>query len=428
MPFTLTMPKLSPTMESGTLVKWHKKEGDIVEPGDLLIEVATDKATVEHNALDGGFLRKILAKEGDDVVVNQPIAVFTETKDEDIKGYKPEGIEEKPVPVKAEETTEQPKAKQPEKTATMASAAFVPEEPLENYTFEVPSESIEGRLKVSPLAKKLAKDQGLDLTTVKGTGPGGRIVKEDLDRAQKSGLAVFGSRETPSFKPGTYEEEKLSPMRQVIARRLQEAKTFIPHFYVQQSINAIPLVQIRQQLMNQGIKLTLNDFVVRACALALRKHPEVNSGFNSVNNTIIRYKTIDIAVAVAVEEGLITPIVRHADYKNVGELSVEIRSLAAKAKEGKLQMHEFKGGSFTVSNMGMYGIESFFPIINPPQAAIIAIGGIQNVPVVKDGQVIPGKIMNISLSADHRVVDGAIASKFIKTVQDLLENPAVLLV
>jgi pyruvate dehydrogenase E2 component (dihydrolipoamide acetyltransferase) len=232
----------------------------------------------------------------------------------------------------------------------------------------------------------------------------------------------------PSHKPGSFEEEKLSPMRQVIARRLQEAKTFIPHFYVQQNVNVEALTQLREQLINKGIKLTLNDFVVRACALALREHPEVNSGFNSVNNTIIRFKTIDVCVAVAVNEGLITPIVRHADYKNLGELSVEIRSLAAKAKEGKLQQHEYKGGSFTVSNMGMYGINDFFPIINPPQAAILAIGGIHSTPIVKDGQIVAGKIMGISLSADHRVVDGAIASKFIKSVQDFLENPAILLV
>jgi pyruvate dehydrogenase E2 component (dihydrolipoamide acetyltransferase) len=429
MPFTLTMPKLSPTMESGNIVKWHKKVGDFVEAGDLLIEVATDKATVEHNALDPGYLREILIKEGDEAVVNQPIAIFTETKTESITDYKPEGIEVKPAAVVEEKKdAAKTKEKPAEKAVTMASAAFVPEAPLEDYEFEVPSEAIEGRIKASPLARKLAKEQGLDITTVKGTGPGGRIVKEDLDKAQKTGLAVFGSRERPLDKPGSYEEEKLSPMRQVIARRLQEAKTFIPHFYVQQNINAEFLVQIREQLSKKGIKLTLNDFVVRACALALKEHPEVNSGFNSVNNTIIRYKTIDVCVAVAVDEGLITPIIRHADYKNLGELSVEIRSLAARAKEGKLQMHEYKGGSFTVSNMGMYGINNFLPIINPPQAAILAIGAVQNIPVVKEGRVVPGKVMNISLSADHRVVDGALASKFVKTVQDLLENPAVLLV
>lgn len=428
MPFTLTMPKLSPTMEFGNIVKWHKKEGDFVEAGDLLIEVATDKATVEHNALDPGYLRQIIAKEGDEVQVNQAIAIFTETKDESIKDYKPEGIEEKAAPVAEEKKAEKPKEKAVEKAASMPAATFVPEAPLDEYEFEVPSEAIEGRIKASPLARKLAKEQGLDITTVKGTGPGGRIVKEDLDKAQKTGLAVFGTRERPIDKPGSYEEEKLSPMRQVIARRLQEAKTFIPHFYVQQNINAENLVQIREQLINKGIKLTLNDFVVRACALALKEHPEVNSGFNSVNNTIIRYKTIDICVAVAVDEGLITPIIRHADFKNLGQISVEIRSLAARAKEGKLQMHEYKGGSFTVSNMGMYKINNFLPIINPPQAAIIAIGAVQEIPVVKGGQVVPGKVMNISLSADHRVVDGALASKFIKTVQDLLENPAVLLV
>jgi pyruvate dehydrogenase E2 component (dihydrolipoamide acetyltransferase) len=428
MPFTVTMPKLSPTMETGNIVKWHKKEGDYVDPGELIIEVATDKATVEHNALDPGYLRQILVKEGEEAVVNQPIAIFTETKAESIQDYKPEGIEpKKPEPAAVEKKTVE-KPKEEKAVAAMPVATFVPEAPLEDYEFEVPTEAIEGRIKASPLAKKLAKEQGLDITTVKGTGPGGRIVKEDLDKAQKTGLAVFGSRERPASKPGSYVEEKLTPMRQVIARRLQEAKTFIPHFYVQVNVNAEFLVQMREQLSKTGIKLTLNDFVVRACALALKQHPEVNSGFNSVNNTIIRYETIDICVAVAVKEGLITPIIRHADYKNVGEISVEIRSLAARAKEGKLEAHEYKGGSFTISNMGMYGVNSFFPIINPPQAAIIAIGGIQNIPVVKEGKVVPGKVMNIALAADHRVVDGALAAIFIKKVQEFLENPSILLV
>jgi pyruvate dehydrogenase E2 component (dihydrolipoamide acetyltransferase) len=214
----------------------------------------------------------------------------------------------------------------------------------------------------------------------------------------------------------------------VIAQRLQEAKTFIPHFYVTQTINANPMVEMREQLRNAGIKLTYNDFVTRACALALREHPNVNSGFDSVNNAVIRFKTIDIAIAVSLPAGLITPIIRHTDFKNLGEISVEIRSLAKRAKDGKLDVQEYKGGSFTISNLGMYGVTEFVAIINPPQAAILAVGGILNVPVIRNGQVVPGKIMNVTLSADHRVIDGVAGAEFLKTLQNFLENPTSLLV
>lgn len=432
MPFTLTMPKLSPTMEEGTIVRWNKKIGEKVEPGDLLMEVATDKATVEFNALDGGWIREILIGEGKEARVNQPVAIMTADKDESIEGYKPEGLEVKPEPQTIQEqavplSTEAAPAPQAS-AAGMKIASFVPEKPLENYQFEHPTDAIEERMLASPLAKKLAREKKLDLSTVKGSGPEGRIMSRDLEKAQPRGSVAFGRREAPADAPGSYEEETLSPMRKVISQRLQEAKTFIPHFYVTQTVNANPLVELRDQLHNLGIKVTYNDFVTRACALALREHPNVNSGFNSVNNAIIRFKTIDIAVAVTVPAGLITPIIRHADYKNVGEISVEIRSLARRAKEGKLESHEYKGGSFTISNLGMYGVTEFAAIINPPQAAILAVGGILNVPVVRQGQVVPGKVVNITLSADHRVVDGVAGAEFLKTVQNFLENPAALVI
>lgn len=431
MPFTLTMPKLSPTMEEGTIVRWNKKVGDKVEPGDLLIEVATDKATVEFNALDGGWIRQIIVEEGKEARVNQPIAIMTEEKEESIEGYKPEGEAAKPEP-KAAPTTAQPAAAEaapPQPTFTgMKVASFVPEKPLENYQFEHPREAIEKRVLASPLAKKVARENKLDLTTVKGTGPDGRIMSRDLEKAQAQGSVTFGHREAPQEVPGSYEEETLSPMRKVIAQRLQEAKTFIPHFYVTQTVNANPLVEIREQLHKSGIKVTYNDFVTRACALALREHPNVNSGFDSVNNAIIRFKTIDIAIAVSLPAGLITPIIRHTDFKNLGEISVEIRAMAKRAKEGKLETHEYKGGSFTISNLGMYGVTEFAAIINPPQAAILAVGGILNVPVVRNGQVVPGKIMNITLSVDHRVVDGVAGAEFLKTVQNFLENPVSLVI
>jgi len=431
MPFTVTMPKLSPTMEVGTIAQWHKKEGDLVEPGDLLLEVATDKATVEHNAIDEGILRKIIISEGQDAIVNQPIAIFTENADESIEGYEPEG-ESPAEEVEVAPSEEAPAQKQaapaaPAPTAGFHQPAYGPLPPLEDYEFEMPTDALSKRVLVSPLARKLAKEQGLDLTTVKGSGPGGRIMKKDLERAQPLGTVTFGHREMPMDKPGSYEEIPLSQMRKVISQRLQEAKTFIPHFYVTQAINVEAMIETREQLKNMGLKVSFNDFAVRACALALKEHPNVNAGFNSVNQTIVQYKTVDISIAVSVEEGLITPIVRHANFKNLGELSVEIKSLAKRAHAGKLDPHEYLGGSFTVSNLGMYGVTDFQAIINPPQAAILAVSGIQDVPVVKDGEVVPGKVMNVTLSADHRVVDGVAGAEFVKSVQKFLENPSSLL-
>lgn len=427
MPFTVNMPKLSPTMEIGTIVKWHKKEGEWVESGELLLEISTDKATVEHLALDPGWLRKILLSEGQAAKINQPLALFSEQENEPLpeilRAVKEEASAEQPPVVKA-----QPTSLSPEPIFSMGEPAFIPEEPLLQYEFTLPTEELHGRLKVSPLAKKRAKEEGLDLTTVKGSGPGGRIVAADLERAQKKGVAVFGQREIPSFKPGSYEEESLPPIRKVVSQRLQEAKTFIPHFYVSQIIDAAPLHALREQLKEMGIAISYNDCVIRACALALKTHPEINSGFHSVHKTIVRFKTVDISVAVNTAEGLITPIIRHADYKNVGQISVEMRSLAKKAREGKLALEEFKGGSFTISNLGMYGITEFQAIINPPQAAILAVGGVEDVPVIKRGAVVPGKTMKLNLSSDHRVVDGVSAAEFMKTVQKYLENPGILLV
>lgn len=432
MPFVVTMPKLSPTMSEGTIAKWHKAIGDFVESEDLLLEVATDKATVEYNALDSGYLRKIYIPDGQSAIVNQPIALFTEKKDENIEGYKPTWVA--PTEPVAEEAPKQEisqasvAAPQPARGAAMQQPAFIPEQPLQKYEFESPTEAIGKRQATSPLARKLAKERGLDITTVKGSGPGGRIVSNDLERAQPAGTVTFGTREAPTVVPGTYEEESLSPMRKVIGQRLQDAKSYIPHFYVQQIVDAQPLVAVREQLHNAGIKLTYNDFIVRACALMLRQYPNINSGFNSVNQTLIRFKTIDIAIAVSVKGGLITPIVRHADFKNLGEISVEVRDLAKRAKDGKLEPHEYKGGSFTISNLGMYGVADFQAIINPPQAAILAVSGIQDVPVIKNGTVVPGKTMSITLSADHRVIDGVAGAEFMRSLKTLLESPAALLV
>jgi pyruvate dehydrogenase E2 component (dihydrolipoamide acetyltransferase) len=426
MPFTLTMPKLSPTMEEGVIAKWHKKIGDKVKSGDLLLEVATDKATVEYNALDGGYLRQILIPEGGPAIVNQAIAIFTEEKEESIEGYQPEGIQ--PVKQVEEPLSSIEKTKKESATVSMAQPRFAPEAPLVNVDFNFPTGAPELRIKASPLAKKLAKTKGIDLTSVKGTGPRGRITSKDLNLGLPDQPANFARREKPTFAAGTFEEVPLSPMRKVIAERLQAAKTFIPHIYLRQQVNAASLITIREDLLAGNIKITFNDLVIRAVALSLKEYPSLNSGFSSVNQSVILFKTIDISVAVTVPGGLITPIIRYADYKNLGEISVEMKSLATRAKEGKLQEHEYKGGSFTISNLGMFGIDEFAAIINPPQAAILAVGAIQDAPIIKNGSVKAGKSMILTLSADHRVVDGADAAQFLKCVQKYLENPSLLLI
>ncbi len=420
------MPKLSPTMEEGTIAKWRKKEGDFVKAGETLFEVATDKATVEHAALDSGYLRKILVKDGGSAIVNQAVAIFTEKKDESIEGYKPEGdVPQAAAPAKAAAPkAEAPAAKAP---SGPAQPAFKPEPPLKSYHFTQATAAMEAHVPASPLAKKLAKEKGIDLTTVKGTGPGHRIVSRDLELGQPNLPVTFGRHETPDVAPGTFEEEALTPMRRAIASKLQASKSFIPHFYITMEVRCEKLLDLREQLKSLGLRVSVNDLVIRAAALALREHPEINSGFDSEQQKIIHFKTIDISIAVTIPDGLITPIIRHADFKNVGEISAEVKMLAHKAKEGKLTREEYAGGSFTISNLGMYGVSDFIAVINPPQAAILAVSAILDKPVVQDGQVIPGKLMALTLSGDHRVIDGVAASLFLKTVQKFLEQPAGLL-
>lgn len=429
MPFFVNMPKLSPTMEEGTIAKWHVKEGDFVEAGQVLLEIATDKATMEFNALDEGFLGKILVEENGMAKVNDPIAVFTESKDENfdelLKKAKP-SKEEKPSdekPLEQKESTEAPAAS----GATFSEPAFEPEPPLEGYEFPTRRE-VGDKILASPLAKRLAKEKGIDLSTVKGSGPAGRIMERDLDLGGPDLPVTFGKSTDKLEAPGTYEEIPLTPMRKIVGKRLQESKSFIPHFYVHQTINADRLVSLREELKQNGLKVTFNDFVIRAVSLALQEYPSVNTGYNSVSQSIIQFKTIDVAVAVTVDGGLITPIIRHADHKDLGQLSAEVKQLAKRAKEQKLEPHEYKGGSFTISNLGMFGVTDFVAVINPPQSAILAVGGIDEVPIVKDKAIQIGKTMKLTLSVDHRVIDGSEAAKFIKTVQKYLESPSLLLI
>lgn len=434
MPFTLTMPKLSPTMDVGTIVKWHKHEGDHVADDELIMEVATDKATVEYQVLDGGWLRRILIPAGGEASVNQAIAILTATADESIEGYKPEGLLLPATEVGKEAVTiASTPAPEGESRATTTAGAmplptFIPEPPLGDYTFAFPTELLDQKIKASPLARRLARERQLDLSSVKGSGPGGRIVSRDLVYAQPKSQIPLTRRQQPTTVAGSYREEPLTPIRKVIGQRLQESKSFIPHFYVSLTIDAAPLVAFREQLGRVGIKVTFNDCVIRGVALALRDFPNINSGFNTQNQSIIRFQTIDIAVAVSLPEGLITPILRHTDYKQLGEINVEMKSLAKRAKEGKLQPHEYKGGSFTISNLGMFGVSHFQAILNPPQAAILAVAGILDTPAVKEGSVVAGKTMTLTLSVDHRVIDGVAAAEFLNRVKFLLEQPAVLLV
>lgn len=427
MSFTVNMPKLSPTMEIGTIAKWHKKEGDHVEAGEVLLDITTDKATIEYQALDDGYLRKILVSEGKSTHINQPIAVFTAKPDEKFEIPPQEVLPEK-TEKKKEQQASQPAVACPISHG-MQQPTFVPEPPLKDYQFSFPEGNIAEKVLASPLAKKIAQEKGLDLTTVKGSGPKGRIVSQDLSRAQPDRKVTFGRREIPDVAPGTYEEIPLTPMRKVIGQRLQESKTFIPHFYIRQEIDAQPLFDIREQLKLFDLRPTVNDFIIRAVSLSLREHPKVNSGFHSVHQSIVLFKTVDISVAVNVEEGLFTPIIRHADYKNIGEISVEMKELSQKAKDNQLKPHEYKGGSFTISNLGMLGISEFAAIINPPQAGILAVGGIEDCLRMKtNGKTILGKKMNLTLSLDHRVIDGTEGARFIKTIQKYLENPSVLLI
>lgn len=403
MPFLLTMPKLSPTMEEGTIAKWHKREGEYVEADALLVDITTDKATIEHTALDAGWLRKILLPEGATARINEPLALFTEEEKEEIDSFV---------------------------LRSQTRISHTPSEPVASPS-SLSARTREERRRASPLARRIAKEKGVDLSRLTGTGPAGRITSKDVFRALAAGVPPL-SGQAPAFDSvdpeGAYEEIPLSPMRAIIARRLQEAKRTIPHFYLRQCIDAEPLVDLHAQGKKLGHKITLNDLLLRAVALALKEHPELNGGYHETHHTFLRFKSVDIAIAVTVETGgILTPLLRHADQKSLLEIATERQDLVERARKGKLQEREYKGGSFCISNMGMYGITEFTAIINPPHAAILAVGAITEEPVVRKGVVVPGKRLVLTLSADHRVVDGALVAAFMKTLQNLLENPSSLL-
>lgn len=404
MPIQVLMPALSPTMTEGNLVKWHKNEGDLVKSGELLAEIETDKATMEVEAVDEGVLAKILVPAGtDNVPVNKLIALILE-----------EG--EEPSTLEAFVSTS-PLAKPTPKAPPLES----PKEPYgENNRCEEGQRGTD-RIFITPLAKRLAQHHSLDVADLGGSGPKGRIIKADIEKALQAapmGKSPLGQSE--------YTDVKLNGMRKTIAKRLTESKQTIPHFYLSVDCDLGPLLALRRQIndLPKTEKVSVNDFVVRACALALVKVPEANVTWH---DTFIRhYQNADIAVAVAVEGGLVTPVVRSAEQKSLLDISAEIRNLAERARSGKLLPEEYQGGSFSLSNLGMYGVRDFAAIINPPQACILAIGAGEQRPVVKDGQLQVATIMTGTLSVDHRAVDGALGAQFLQAFKDLIQNPLTL--
>ena len=416
MPVQILMPALSPTMTEGNLAKWLKNEGDAVKSGDIICEIETDKATMEFEAVDEGIMGKILVPGGTSgVKVNQPIAVLL------LEGEDASAVMAAPVAVVA--------------SAPAPAVEVVPVA----IPSSVPAAPTGDRVIASPLAKRIAKDANLDLKSVKGSGPHGRIIKADVDSAIAAGpakpavsapVAAPAAKAAPAaaspFEPA-FESIPNTSMRKIIARRLTEAKSTIPHFYLSIDCELDSLLKTRAELngRSDAYKLSVNDFVVRAVALALKKVPAANASWG--DEAIKRYIDVDVSVAVATPTGLITPIVHHADHKGLAQISNEMKSLAAKARDGKLKPEEFQGGGFTISNLGMFGVKDFAAIINPPQGCILAVGAGEQRPVVKNGALAIATVMTCTLSVDHRVVDGAVGAEFLAAFKKLIEDPLSML-
>ena len=417
------MPKLSDTMTEGVVAEWHKKVGDEVESGDLLAEIETDKATMEFESFQDGFLLYIGVEKGATAPVDSILCILGE-KGEDYKELlkaeeaKAPAVEEKPA---VEETPAPAPTPAPEQSEQLPAPAPAPAPSAPKVTAPAP-QSGSDRVVASPLAKKLAEKLCLQLSRIPGSGEGGRIVKRDVENFKMAGATGM-----PVMTQEKFSEVGVSQMRKVIASRLAESKFTAPHFYLNLSIDMTNAIQARKAINDQGYyRISFNDMVVKAAAMALRKHPAVNSSW--LEDRIRYNEHVHIGVAVAVEDGLLVPVVRFADSKSFAGIGDEVRDFAGKAKAKKLQPEDWEGNTFTISNLGMFGIESFTAIINPPDACILAIGGIKEVPVVKDGAVVPGNIMKVCLSCDHRVVDGATGAAFLQDFKNLLENPVLMLV
>ena len=426
MPTEILMPALSPTMEEGTLAKWHVKEGDNVSSGDILAEIETDKATMEFEAVDEGVIGKIVIAEGTEgVKVNAVIAVLLED------GESASDIGSVSAAPAAAAAAPKAEAAAPAAAVSPAPAA--------------PAAKDGNRIFATPLARRIAADKGLDLSTIAGSGPHGRIVKADVENATAAPKAAAAASAAPAaalasgpssdavikmYEGRPFEEVKLDGMRKIIASRLTEAKQSVPHFYLRRDINLDALMKFRSQLNKQlegrGVKLSVNDFIIKACALALQQVPEANAVW--AGDRTLKFTKSDVAVAVAIEGGLFTPVLRDSEMKSLSALSSEMKDLATRARDRKLAPHEYQGGSFAISNLGMFGIDNFDAIINPPHSAILAVGAGAKKPIVgADGELTVGIVMSTTLSVDHRVIDGALGANLLNAIKDNLENPMTML-
>lgn len=415
----ITMPKMSDTMTEGTIAQWLKKVGDTVKSGDILAEVETDKATMELEAYEDGTLLYTAVKDGESVAVDGVIAIIGE-KGADFK--KLLDAHAQGSTANAPAVSEAPKAVVPTTPAAQTQASSAP----------VSSSTSNGRLKASPLAKKLAQDKGIDIANVSGSGEGGRIIKKDIENFKETAVSPK-SQSSPATTQSavvgkeSFEELPVSQMRKTIAKRLADSKFTAPHFYVTMEINMDKAIEARKSMNEVSpVKISFNDMVIKACAAALKQHPSINSSW--LGDRIRKNHHVHIGVAVAVDEGLLVPVIRFTDSKSLSQIATEVKELAGKAKNKKLQPSEWEGNTFTISNLGMFGVDEFTAIINPPDACILAVGGIKETAVVKNGQLVPGSIMKVTLSCDHRVVDGASGAAFLQTLKGLLEDPVRILI
>ncbi len=415
----IEMPKLSDTMVEGVVAAWHKKVGEEVESGELLAEIETDKATMELESFYDGTLLYVKVDTGGSVPVGELLAVVGE-KDEDVEAIVQKYLDANAAP--EEPAAEEEKAAEPSVPASSNGSAT----PVAAPAPVVAGGSSDGRVKASPLARAMAQEKGIDLATVSGTGPEGRIIKRDIENYTPPAVAAPSAAPLPVGVERSY-DEPLSQMRKTIARRLSESKFTAPHFYLTMEIDMQHTWDTRKAINAAGdVKISFNDIIIKAVAMALRKHPKVNSSFQGDH---IRFNDhVHIGMAVAVDQGLVVPVIRFADSLSFSQISSEAKRLAGLARDRKLQPADMSGNTFTVSNLGMFGIEEFTAIINTPDSAILAVGAIRDVPVVKNGAVVPGKTMKVTMSCDHRSVDGAVGSAFLQTLKQFLENPVSMLV